>query len=38
MAGRFGISESLPREIVKGRTWKDAGAKAAEIFMEKQHG
>ena len=38
IAARFGISESLPREIVKGRTWKDAGAKAAEIFMEKQHG
>ena len=24
LAAEFGISESLPREIVKGRTWKDA--------------
>jgi hypothetical protein len=31
LAKAFGISESLPREIVKGRTWKDALAKAQEI-------
>ena len=28
----FGISESLPREIVKGRTWPDALASAKEII------
>lgn len=28
IAARFGISESLPREIVKGRAWKDALAVA----------
>lgn len=28
IARRFGISESLPREIVKGRTWPDALAEA----------
>lgn len=28
IAERFGISESLPREIVAGRSWKDALAKA----------
>lgn len=28
IAERFGISESLPREIVKGRTWPDALAEA----------
>lgn len=32
IARRFQISESLPREIVKGRTWKDASARAHEIF------
>lgn len=31
IAVAFGISESLPREIVKGRTWKDALATALEI-------
>jgi hypothetical protein len=31
IAERFGISESLPREIVKGRTWPDALAKAREM-------
>lgn len=31
IAARFGISESLPREIVKGRTWPDALIKAKEI-------
>ncbi len=34
IAARFGISESLPREIVKGRTWPDALAKAKEIVGE----
>jgi hypothetical protein len=28
IAARFGISESLPREIVRGATWKDALAEA----------
>lgn len=28
IAAAFGISESLPREIVKGRTWPDALAEA----------
>jgi len=32
IAERFAISESLPREIVAGRTWKDALAKALEIY------
>lgn len=32
LAGEFGISESLPREIVRGRTWKDALAAAKEIL------
>jgi hypothetical protein len=31
LAAEYGISESLPREIVKGRTWKDACAAAKEI-------
>ena len=31
IAARFGISESLPREIVRGATWKDALALAREI-------
>lgn len=31
LAKEFGISESLPREIAKGRTWKDAHAAALEI-------
>ena len=35
IAQRFGISESLPREIVKGRTWPDALA-AAKQRLEKQ--
>lgn len=30
IARRYGISESLPREIVAGRTWKDALAVARE--------
>jgi hypothetical protein len=32
IAKRYGISESLPREIVKGRTWKDANEAARKIF------
>lgn len=32
IAERYGISESLPREIVKGRTWPDALAKAKEML------
>jgi hypothetical protein len=31
IAADYGISESLPREIAKGRTWKDAHAAAMEI-------
>lgn len=31
IAERFGISESLPREIAAGRCWSDALAKAKEI-------
>lgn len=31
IAAKFGISESLPREIVKGRTWGDALAAAKLI-------
>lgn len=31
IAERFRVSESLPREIVKGRCWHDALAKAKEI-------
>lgn len=31
IAARYGISESLPREIASGRTWKDALAAAKEI-------
>jgi hypothetical protein len=31
LAREFQISESLPREIIKGRTWKDALAAAKEI-------
>lgn len=34
IAERFGTSESLPREIVKGRTWPDALAAAKEIVGE----
>ena len=32
IAERFNISESLPREIVRGRTWRDALQKAKEIM------
>lgn len=31
VAAKFGCSESLPREILRGRTWKDALAAAKEI-------
>lgn len=34
IAERFGISESLPREIVKGRTWPDALSAAKSRFQE----
>lgn len=37
IAERYGISESLPREIVKGRTWPDALA-AAKQSMEASNG
>jgi hypothetical protein len=36
IAADFGISESLPREIVAGRTWPDALA-AAQKIIEAQH-
>ena len=36
IADRFGICESLPREIVRGRTWKDALTEAKSI-MEVAH-
>ena len=32
VAKRYGTSESLPREILKGRSWKDALAKAKEAL------
>ena len=32
IAVKFGISESLPREIVKGRCWADAMQKAKQIL------
>lgn len=31
VAAVYGLSESLPREILKGRTWKDALARAKEL-------
>ena len=31
IAADYGVSESLPREIAKGRTWKDANAEALEV-------
>lgn len=34
LAKEFGVSESLPREIVKGRTWSDALARAKQIIGE----
>ena len=38
IARDFGISESLPREIVKGRTWPDALAQATRIIQERGNG
>lgn len=38
IAERFECSESLPREIVKGRTWPDAAALARSIVLGKYHG
>jgi hypothetical protein len=35
LAERFGVSESLPREIEKGRTWKDALTAAKNIIAER---
>lgn len=37
IALKFGVSESLPREIVKGRTWPDALA-AAKQKLERNNG
>jgi hypothetical protein len=34
VARRYGVSASLPRSIIKGRTWRDALAKAREIVGE----
>jgi len=36
IAARFQISESLPREIVKGRTWIDASELAHSIYERSQ--
>ena len=36
IASDFGISESLPREIVAGRTWKDALSHAQQILAGGQ--
>lgn len=36
IASKYGVSESLPREIVKGRTWPDALA-AAKLIVGEQH-
>lgn len=38
IAKRYGISESLPREIVKGRTWLDASKAAHAIHNEVSNG
>jgi hypothetical protein len=35
LSERFGISESLPREIVNGRTWKDAREEALRILEQE---
>lgn len=37
IAEEFGISESLPREIMKGRTWPEA-VNLAQRFLEEQNG
>lgn len=36
IAAQFGISESLPREIVKGRCWIDALKKAQQILENEK--
>lgn len=36
IAAQFGISESLPREIVKGRCWVDALGKAKQILENEK--
>lgn len=38
IAAKFGVSESLPREIAKGRTWKDALQAAIQIASEGNNG
>lgn len=38
IAAKFGVSKSLPNEIVKGRTWKDALQKAIQITSEGNNG
>jgi len=38
IARRYGISESLPREIVKGRTWRDASLAAHAIHNGGENG
>lgn len=35
IAAKYGISESLPREIVAGRTWKDASAEAIAAWNRR---
>ncbi|WP_198527039.1 hypothetical protein [Sphingomonas sp. Ant20] len=35
VSSQYGTSESLPREIRAGRTWKDALARAKEIVVEQ---
>lgn len=37
IADRFGCSESLPREIIKGRTWPDAARLARSIARVDYH-
>jgi hypothetical protein len=37
IASQFQCSESLPREIAKGRSWKDASAAAHEAW-KREHG
>lgn len=37
IADRFEISESLPREIVKGRTWLDTSELAHSIFSRRNN-
>ena len=34
LAAQYGCSESLPREVVKGRTWRDASRLAHKLFSE----